>query len=224
MCTYIRMYVSITLGNVNSWYCLGMSICAHARQDIGYVHYTTMSAWCFLVTKDGQDSAAGPLQCTYSRTQVHKWVLNIANGWRLGEKKAYKSVHCKSQESDRRTRFQKQKACIGDSSQARYLGSLFTLPLFCTVLWTPTKRATPDICAAHSIHAWCLEQRKASYACIVLVYYVYEGAVSHTQVMHIYRCGQELRSAEFKAGWMKVEKHVFDEFADVDSGCHSGKM
>ena len=81
------------------------------------------------------------------RSQVHKRVLNAADGCRLWEKKAKKSVHCRHQESDRRTRVQNQKARIGHSSQARYLGSLFTLPLFCTVLWTPTKRATPDTCA-----------------------------------------------------------------------------
>ena len=61
-------------------------------------------------------------------------------------------------------RVQKYKARIGDSSQARYAGSLFTLPFFCTVLWTPTKRATPDTSAARPISAARrLERREASY-------------------------------------------------------------
>ena len=38
-------------------------------------------------------------------SQVHKWVLNAADGWRLWEKKkAKKSAHHRSQQSDRRTR------------------------------------------------------------------------------------------------------------------------
>ena len=52
------------------------------------VYYTTIhTGQCFLVTEDGEDSAAGPSQCTYLRSQVHKRVLNAAEGWRLREKK-----------------------------------------------------------------------------------------------------------------------------------------
>ena len=43
------------------------------------------------------------------------------------------------------------------------------LPLFCTALWTPTKQATPVTCTAHPIRALCLERRKASYTCVLLV-------------------------------------------------------
>ena len=49
------------------------------------------------------------------------------------------------------------------------LASLFTLPFFCTVLWTPTKRTMPDTCVVRPIHAaWCLERCEASYACVVI--------------------------------------------------------
>ena len=50
---------------------------------------------------------------------------------------------------------------------SQVLASLFTLPFFCTVLWTPTKRTMPD--TVRPIHAaWCLERCKASYACVVI--------------------------------------------------------
>ena len=66
--------------------------------------------------------------------------------------------------TEEQKRVQMHKAHVGDSSQARYLGSLFTLSLFCTVLWTPTK------CEQRLTLTWCLARHKASYACIVLVY------------------------------------------------------
>ena len=44
------------------------------------------------------------------------------------------------------------------------------LPFFCSVLWTPTKRAMPDTSVMRPISAaGHLEQREASYACVVLV-------------------------------------------------------
>ena len=67
----VRTYVSVTLRNVNLWYCFrnvnlrSRSECQFALtpgQDIGYVHYTTISGWRFLVTEEGEDGAAGPLQ------------------------------------------------------------------------------------------------------------------------------------------------------------------
>ena len=58
------------------------------------------------------------------------------------------------------------------------------LPLFCTVLWTPTKRATPDTSAVRPISAaGRLEQREASYACVVLYQRLFSEVSDHsTQV------------------------------------------
>ena len=52
-------------------------------QDIGCVHYTTTLGRRFLAMEDGEDSAAGPSQCTYLQSQVRERVLNIADGWQL---------------------------------------------------------------------------------------------------------------------------------------------
>ena len=38
--------------------------------------------------EDGEDRVAGPSQYTYLQIQVHKWVLNIADGCQLGEEKS----------------------------------------------------------------------------------------------------------------------------------------
>ena len=43
------------------------------------------------------------------------------------------------------------------------------LSLFCTALWTPTKRETPDTFAARPTCTWRLERHEASYACVLLV-------------------------------------------------------
>ena len=70
---YVRMYVSVTLRNVN------LRSTVMPRQDIGYhVHCTTTLGQRFLETEDGEDSVARPLQLTY--LQVQKQVLNAANG------------------------------------------------------------------------------------------------------------------------------------------------
>ena len=73
---YVCMYMLVTLRNVN------LRSMVTSRQDIGYrVHYTMTSGQRFL--EDGEDSAAGPLQCTYVRIwwcQVQKQVLNAADG------------------------------------------------------------------------------------------------------------------------------------------------
>ena len=105
-------------------------------------------------------------------SQVHKRMLNAADGWQLWEKKVKKSVHRRNQESDRRAiekEFKSRKYVLEILAQAKRLGSLFMLPSFCTVFWTPTKRAMPDTTAACPIRAWCFARREASYACIVPV-------------------------------------------------------
>ena len=76
------MYMSVTLKNVNLRSPLECQFVLTPRQDTEYMYYTT-SGQCFLATKDGECSAAGPSQCTYLRSQVHKRVLNVADGWRL---------------------------------------------------------------------------------------------------------------------------------------------
>ena len=78
--TYVRTYVSVTLRNVNL---RSRSECQFAltpRQDIGYVHYTTKPGRHFLPMEDGENSATGPSQRTYLRSEVHKRVLNAADG------------------------------------------------------------------------------------------------------------------------------------------------
>ena len=60
-----------------------MSICAHAGQDIGYMHYMTMSEHCFLAREGREDSVAGPSQHTYLQSQVHKRLLNEADSRQL---------------------------------------------------------------------------------------------------------------------------------------------
>ena len=65
---------------------------------------------------------------------------------------------------------------------SQVLASLFTLPFFCTVLWTPTKRTMPDTCATHPIHAaWRLERCEVSYACVVLVINLQVDAIRKSQ-------------------------------------------
>ena len=169
---YVHTYVSVTLKNVN------LRSTVMPRQDIGYhVHCTTTSRRCFLATEDGEDSVAGPLQHTYlvesSAEASAEHSRRLAT---LTKRKIKRSVHRRSQESKNRTR----KSSTVESTYwrfftARYLGSLFTLPLFCIALWTPTKRETPDTCAARPTCTWrliSLERRKASYACILLVKYI----------------------------------------------------
>ena len=105
------------------------------------------------------------------RSQVNKQMLNTADRWQpLRKKKAKKSAHRRNQESDRRTRKSSKstKNVLEILAHAQYLGSLFTLSLFCTVLWVPTKQAMPDTCTC-PIRTWRLVRREASYACVVLV-------------------------------------------------------
>ena len=88
--TYVRTYVrvghawecqfAVSLRNVNL---RSRSECQFAltpRQDIGYVHYTTKPGRHFLPTEYGENSATGPSQRTYLRSEVHKRVLNAADG------------------------------------------------------------------------------------------------------------------------------------------------
>ena len=60
-----------------------MSICAHAWAGYRICALHDDVGTMFLATEDGEDSAAGPLQCTYLRSQVHERVLNAADGWQL---------------------------------------------------------------------------------------------------------------------------------------------
>ena len=73
---------------------LEMSICGHVRNvnlhSHPISHYTT-SRRRFLAMEDREDNMAGLLQCTHLQSQVHKWVLNAANGWWLWEKKKQRS-------------------------------------------------------------------------------------------------------------------------------------
>ena len=104
------------------------------------MHYMT-AGQCFLVMEDQEDSMAGPSQRTYLRSQVHTQMLNAADGCILKSKEVWKP---------RERWMNKKRARIGDSSQ---VSSHVTLSsLFCTVLWTHTKRATPDTCAECPIH------------------------------------------------------------------------
>ena len=74
------MYVSVKLRNVNLRSCSECQFALMPRQDIEYVCYTTISSHTgrFLATEDWEDSVAGPLQCTYLWSQVHKQVLECS--------------------------------------------------------------------------------------------------------------------------------------------------
>ena len=79
-CAYVRTYVAVTLRNLQS--CLGMSICAHARNvDLhsrsrigrhretcimqGRRWRTELGGRCLLAMEDREDSTVGPSQRTY---------------------------------------------------------------------------------------------------------------------------------------------------------------
>ena len=90
--------------------------------------------------EDGEGSAAGPSRRMYLQSQVHKRVLNAADGWRLRDKKAERSQH--TVEANRAMEIKKEFKSSKHEILHKpvILGSLFTLPFFCTVLWTPTQR------------------------------------------------------------------------------------
>ena len=83
-------YVSVMLRNVNlkspSEY--QFVLMPESGQDTGCVHYMMTSGCRFLATEDGEGGAAGPLRCMYLWSQVHKRVLNAADGWRLRDQKS----------------------------------------------------------------------------------------------------------------------------------------
>ena len=114
------------------WSHFGRPICAHTQElrHHWYVHYMRMSGWHFFGMEDRKDSLAGPLQCTYlaelnaeTRAEHCQWL-------------AKKSVHCRSQRKN-----SKVESTYWRVFTSQLLGSLFTLLLFCTVLWAHGKPA-----------------------------------------------------------------------------------
>ena len=167
---YVRTYVSVTLRNVNLRYRLGMSIWGHARNVNLCSHPGRMSDTC--ITRRSRDDVS----CRRRTERTARLALRnaricgakcINDCWTQPtaansekKKKQRSQPTVESQESDRRTRksSKAESTYTGDCSQARYLGSLFTLPLFCTVLWTPTilneQRLTPAPRAPSTHVAW----------------------------------------------------------------------
>ena len=80
-CMCIRTYMSVMLRNVNLRSPTECQFALTLGQDTGDVHYTRTSGRCFLVMEDGEGTVAGPSQRMYLWSQVHKQVLNTANGW-----------------------------------------------------------------------------------------------------------------------------------------------
>ena len=99
------------------------------------MHYTT-SGRCFLATEDGEDSVAGPSQCTYlvesSAEASAKRSRRLAT---LTKNKTRSTIEAKGARREQEN-VQQYKARTGDFSQARYLGSLFmlsTVVLYCSL-------------------------------------------------------------------------------------------
>ena len=107
------------------------------RQDIGYhVHYTT-SGRRFLVTEDGEDSAAGPSQCTYlvessaEASAEHSRRLATLMTKNKTKTLGKRSVHRRSQESKKRAR----KSSTVESTYWRFFTSqVFRLTLHITIV------------------------------------------------------------------------------------------
>ena len=88
------------------------------------------------------------------QSHVHEQMLNPANSWQLWKKRKKRSL----------PKVESTYWGLRILAQAKYLGSLFTLSLFCTVLWIHTKQTTQ-----HPIRTW----REASCVCLVLVNFIF---------------------------------------------------
>ena len=135
-CTCVRTYVLVTLRNINLRSHQECHFALTPGQDTRY--YTTTSGQRFLDTEDGEGSAAGPSRRMYLQSQVHKRVLNAADGWRLRDKKAERSQH--TVEANRAMEIKKEfksskhkilhKPVIqAHSSRCRFFVLFFGLPL-----------------------------------------------------------------------------------------------
>ena len=159
VCTHVRTYVLVTLRTVNLQYRLGMSIWGHARNVNlrSRLGPGTQASLGMCITQRHRDDIS--CQRRMGRTvwlalrniRILRSQESAERSQRLATLRRKKQRSQSTVEPKRATEEQEfkssLKARIGDASQTRYLGSLFTLPLFCTVLWAPTKRATPDTCA-----------------------------------------------------------------------------
>ena len=102
---YIRMYVSVTLRNVNSRQHLGMSIWGRWSRPGRILNTTCITRWRrddFFGDEDEDDSAAGPLQRTYlvassaeASAECSWWLATLTKN------KTKKSVHHRNQETRR---------------------------------------------------------------------------------------------------------------------------
>ena len=105
---YIRTYVSVTLRNVNLRQRLGMSVWGRWSRPGKMLDTTCITRWHrddFFGDEDGENSAAGPLQCTYlaessaeASAECSRWLATLTKN------KTKISVHHRSQESKERTR------------------------------------------------------------------------------------------------------------------------
>ena len=98
------------------------------RSRPGRMHYTT-SGLRFLATEEGEDSAAGPLQCMYlAESGAEASAEHSQRLATLTKNKTNRSVHHRSQESKKRTR----KNSTVESTYLRfYISQVFRLTLGC---------------------------------------------------------------------------------------------
>ena len=84
--------------------------------------------------EDGKDSAAGPSQCRYLAESSAETSSECSRRLPTFRRQMKRLVHRRSQERKKITRKSSNvKAHIGESSQARLIGSLFMVPLLCSV-------------------------------------------------------------------------------------------
>ena len=76
-----------------------------------------MSGRRFLVTEDGEDSAAGPLQCTYLRSEVHERVLTRSRQLATQRRKKAEVVEANRVTEEQERVESKVESTIGGSSQ-----------------------------------------------------------------------------------------------------------
>ena len=126
-CTHVRMYMSVTLRNVN------LMSTVTPRQDIGcHVHYTTTSGQRFLAMEDGEDCAARPLQCTYlAKSSAEASAERSRQLATLTKNKTKRSVHHRSQDSKKRTR---QSSTVESMYWRFFTARYFRLTLHVTVV------------------------------------------------------------------------------------------
>ena len=130
--TCVHTYVSVTLRNVN------LRSRPGRISDITCIN--TQWRWDDVLwwRRMGRTTQLGLCSIHIWRSHVQKWVLNIAGRLvTLTKKKNNKEVRQSTIEQGESSTAESTYWRSFISQLRRYLGSLFTLPLFCTILWAP---------------------------------------------------------------------------------------